>query len=157
MYWSKVFFNREKNITVWPLFTWRLLMAMMNSQRSQSTNIQLYWLHTKKKQKNKVDRSGVGAGRGTDQPKSRWDFFPPKVLKVLWLWFLGPLLIPRYQPGISRQTNLPRTQIMRWSKETFLYLMNGTKGLSYLGEYPLAWAACLCNETVYNLLIGEMI
>ena len=35
--------------------------------------------------------------------------------------------------------------------------MNGTKGLSYLGEYPLAWAACLCNETVYNLLIGEMI
>ena len=35
--------------------------------------------------------------------------------------------------------------------------MTGTKGLSYLGEYPLAWAACLCNETVYNLLIGEMI
>ena len=35
--------------------------------------------------------------------------------------------------------------------------MNGPKGLSYLGEYPLAWAACLCNETVYNLLIGEMI
>ena len=29
------------------------------------------------------------------------------------------------------------------------------EGLSYLGEYPLAWAACLCNETVYNLLIEE--
>ena len=29
------------------------------------------------------------------------------------------------------------------------------EGLSYLGEFPLAWAACLCNETVYNLLIEE--
>ena len=29
------------------------------------------------------------------------------------------------------------------------------EGLAYLGEYPLAWAACLCNETVYNLLIEE--
>jgi len=29
------------------------------------------------------------------------------------------------------------------------------EGLSYLGEYPLAWAACLCNETVYNLLVEE--
>ena len=29
------------------------------------------------------------------------------------------------------------------------------EGLSYLGEYPLAWAACLCNETVYNILIEE--
>ena len=27
------------------------------------------------------------------------------------------------------------------------------QGLAYLGEYPLSWAACLCNETVYNLLI----
>ena len=30
------------------------------------------------------------------------------------------------------------------------------QGLSYLGEYPLAWAACLCNETVYNLLVGDI-
>ena len=29
------------------------------------------------------------------------------------------------------------------------------QGLAYLGEYPLCWAACLCNETVYNLLIEE--
>ena len=29
------------------------------------------------------------------------------------------------------------------------------QGLAYLGEYPLAWAACLCNETVYNLLVEE--
>ena len=29
------------------------------------------------------------------------------------------------------------------------------KGLAYLGEYPLAWAACLCNETIYNILIDE--
>nr|XP_027239391.1 LOW QUALITY PROTEIN: uncharacterized protein LOC113830377 [Penaeus vannamei] len=27
------------------------------------------------------------------------------------------------------------------------------EGLAYLGEYPLAWAACLGNETVYNKLI----
>lgn len=27
------------------------------------------------------------------------------------------------------------------------------EGLAYLGEYPLAWAACLGNETVYNKLL----
>ncbi len=27
------------------------------------------------------------------------------------------------------------------------------QGLAYLGEYPLSWASCLCNETIYNLLI----
>ncbi|KAK7075153.1 hypothetical protein SK128_019941 [Halocaridina rubra] len=27
------------------------------------------------------------------------------------------------------------------------------EGLAYLGEFPLAWAACLGNETVYNKLI----
>lgn len=26
-------------------------------------------------------------------------------------------------------------------------------GLAYLGEYPLAWAACVNNESVYNLLL----
>lgn len=26
------------------------------------------------------------------------------------------------------------------------------EGLAYLGEYPLAWAACVNNESVYNLL-----
>jgi hypothetical protein len=25
-----------------------------------------------------------------------------------------------------------------------------------MGEYPLAWAACLGNETVYNLLLDEV-
>lgn len=27
------------------------------------------------------------------------------------------------------------------------------EGLAYLGEYPLAWAACCSNESVYNLLL----
>lgn len=27
------------------------------------------------------------------------------------------------------------------------------EGLAYLGEYPLAWAACVNNESVYNLLL----
>lgn len=27
------------------------------------------------------------------------------------------------------------------------------EGLAYLGELPLAWAACCGNQTVYNLLI----
>uniref|UniRef100_A0A182KAD1 Ion transport domain-containing protein n=1 Tax=Anopheles christyi TaxID=43041 RepID=A0A182KAD1_9DIPT len=27
------------------------------------------------------------------------------------------------------------------------------EGLAYLGEYPLAWAACCANESVYNLLL----
>jgi len=26
------------------------------------------------------------------------------------------------------------------------------EGLAYFGEYPLAWAACVNNESVYNLL-----
>ena len=29
------------------------------------------------------------------------------------------------------------------------------EGLAYLGGYPLAWAACLCNETIYNLLLEK--
>ena len=24
-----------------------------------------------------------------------------------------------------------------------------------MGEYPLAWSACLANETIYNLLLEE--
>ena len=33
------------------------------------------------------------------------------------------------------------------------YNFQQIQGLAYLGEYPLCWAACLCNETVYNLLV----
>lgn len=29
------------------------------------------------------------------------------------------------------------------------------EGLAYLGEYPLAWAACCANESVYNLLLDS--
>ncbi|KAM3961447.1 LOW QUALITY PROTEIN: transient receptor potential cation channel subfamily V iav [Aphomia sociella] len=29
------------------------------------------------------------------------------------------------------------------------------EGLAYLGEYPLAWAACCANEAVYNLLLDS--
>ncbi|XP_018406237.1 PREDICTED: transient receptor potential cation channel subfamily V member 4 [Cyphomyrmex costatus] len=29
------------------------------------------------------------------------------------------------------------------------------EGLAYLGEYPLAWAACCTNESVYNLLLDS--
>ncbi|CAG7720996.1 unnamed protein product [Allacma fusca] len=29
------------------------------------------------------------------------------------------------------------------------------EGLAYLGEYPLAWAACMNSESVYNLLLEE--
>lgn len=29
------------------------------------------------------------------------------------------------------------------------------EGLAYLGEYPLAWAACTANETIYNLLLDK--
>lgn len=27
--------------------------------------------------------------------------------------------------------------------------------MAYLGEYPLAWAACCANESVYNLLLDN--
>merc|ERR1740128_503030 len=40
----------------------------------------------------------------------------------------------------DQQTNMPA-------------LETNYEGLAYLGEYPLCWAACLCNETVYNLLV----
>ncbi|CAB4069140.1 TRPV6 [Lepeophtheirus salmonis] len=29
------------------------------------------------------------------------------------------------------------------------------EGLAYLGEFPLSWAACLNNETIYNVLIEQ--
>jgi transient receptor potential cation channel subfamily V member 6 len=29
------------------------------------------------------------------------------------------------------------------------------EGLAYLGEFPLAWAACCNNESAYNLLIDN--
>lgn len=29
------------------------------------------------------------------------------------------------------------------------------EGLAYLGEYPLSWAACCANESVYNLLLDS--
>ncbi|XP_026467661.1 uncharacterized protein LOC113371242 [Ctenocephalides felis] len=29
------------------------------------------------------------------------------------------------------------------------------EGLAYLGEYPLAWAACCANESVYNMLLDN--
>lgn len=29
------------------------------------------------------------------------------------------------------------------------------EGLAYLGEYPLAWTACVGNESVYNLLLDK--
>ena len=49
------------------------------------------------------------------------------------------------------QSRTVRTLLMRQSHKYFFLL----KGLAYLGEYPLAWAACLCNETIYNILIDE--
>ena len=46
----------------------------------------------------------------------------------------GSFFLPRDQQRVppARQTNY--------------------EGLAYLGEYPLAWAACCANEGVYNLL-----
>ncbi len=29
------------------------------------------------------------------------------------------------------------------------------EGLAYLGEYALAWSACLNNESIYNLLVEK--
>ncbi|XP_075985609.1 transient receptor potential cation channel subfamily V iav [Anticarsia gemmatalis] len=47
---------------------------------------------------------------------------------------IGSFFLPRDQQRVppARQTNY--------------------EGLAYLGEYPLAWAACCANEAVYNLL-----
>lgn len=42
---------------------------------------------------------------------------------------------------------LPKDQQSNEPAETTEY-----EGLAYLGEYPLAWAACVNNESVYNLL-----
>ncbi|KAL9703540.1 hypothetical protein quinque_007058 [Culex quinquefasciatus] len=43
---------------------------------------------------------------------------------------------------------LPRDQQKMHPAKTTDY-----EGLAYLGEYPLAWAACCSNESVYNLLL----
>jgi len=43
---------------------------------------------------------------------------------------------------------LPRDQQVRKAAKNTDY-----EGLAYLGEYPLAWAACCANESVYNLLL----
>nr|XP_036232016.1 uncharacterized protein LOC106625964 [Bactrocera oleae] len=43
---------------------------------------------------------------------------------------------------------LPRDQQRRNPAKSTDY-----EGLAYLGEYPLAWAACCANESVYNLLL----
>ncbi|XP_017477011.1 PREDICTED: uncharacterized protein LOC108367006 [Rhagoletis zephyria] len=43
---------------------------------------------------------------------------------------------------------LPRDQQRRNPAKSTEY-----EGLAYLGEYPLAWAACCANESVYNLLL----
>ena len=42
---------------------------------------------------------------------------------------------------------LPRDQQLARPKKHTDY-----EGLAYLGEFPLAWAACCANESVYNLL-----
>ena len=31
------------------------------------------------------------------------------------------------------------------------------EGLAYLGGYALAWAACLANETIYNILLVKVL
>ncbi|XP_060807116.1 uncharacterized protein LOC106135922 [Amyelois transitella] len=50
---------------------------------------------------------------------------------------IGSFFLPRDQQKVppARQTNY--------------------EGLAYLGEYPLAWAACCANEAVYNLLLDS--
>ncbi|KAK5644509.1 hypothetical protein RI129_005809 [Pyrocoelia pectoralis] len=45
---------------------------------------------------------------------------------------------------------LPRDQQRLWPAKHTDY-----EGLAYLGEYPLAWAACCANESVYNLLLDN--
>ncbi|XP_055682448.1 uncharacterized protein LOC129789581 isoform X2 [Lutzomyia longipalpis] len=48
---------------------------------------------------------------------------------------IGSFFLPRDQQGYSPAKN------------------TDYEGLAYLGEYPLAWAACCANESVYNLLL----
>ncbi|XP_066906589.1 transient receptor potential cation channel subfamily V member 6 isoform X1 [Halyomorpha halys] len=50
---------------------------------------------------------------------------------------IGSFFLPRDQQG------------QRPSKHT------DYEGLAYLGEYPLAWAACCANESIYNLLLDN--
>lgn len=49
---------------------------------------------------------------------------------------------------ISGSFFLPKDQQRSKPSKTTDY-----EGLAYLGEYPLAWAACCSNESVYNLLL----
>lgn len=58
---------------------------------------------------------------------------------VIWICFneLGSFFLPRDQQGSRPVKN------------------TDYEGLAYLGEYPLAWAACCANESVYNLLLDN--
>ena len=46
---------------------------------------------------------------------------------------------------------LPRDQQHDRPSKTTNY-----EGLAYLGGYALAWAACLGNETIYNILLEKV-
>ncbi|XP_025267345.1 uncharacterized protein LOC105257199 isoform X2 [Camponotus floridanus] len=50
---------------------------------------------------------------------------------------IGSFFLPRDQQGMNPVRN------------------TDYEGLAYLGEYPLAWAACCANESVYNLLLDS--
>lgn len=64
-------------------------------------------------------------------------------LKIMIYWF-------RYFVHNTGSFFLPRDQQRaRPSKHT------DYEGLAYLGEFPLAWAACCSNESVYNLLLDS--
>ena len=64
--------------------------------------------------------------------------------------FIADMLINVYL--ISGIFFLPRDQQHdRPTKKT------NYEGLAYLGGYALAWAACLANETIYNILLVKVL
>ena len=60
------------------------------------------------------------------------------IIQQYYLFFSGVFFLPRDQ-----QHDKP-------TKKT------NYDGLAYLGGYALAWAACLGNETIYNILLEKV-
>lgn len=96
---------------------------------------------------NELVQDLVEAGANVNQRAIGINFYFALSLKLVYLietiissinkQFLGSFFLPRDQ------------QRPRPAKHTEY------EGLAYLGEYPLAWAACCANESVYNLLLDS--
>lgn len=86
---------------------------------------------------NELVRDLVDAGANVNQRATGNEYRKYLVEVRSMLLFAGSFFLPRDQQRLKPAKNTEY------------------EGLAYLGEYPLAWAACTANESVYNLLLDS--